>query len=408
MESVRQATQQLRANKLRSFLSLLGITIGIFCIIGVLSAVDSLEANLRGSMEKLGNDVLYVQKWPWADVSDEWWEYFRRPQPVYAEYERIRERVNTAELTAYLAGIGRRTLKWRSNSVDGVDLVAASIEFDRVFNIDFAKGRFLSPAEYHYGSNKIVLGATVASELFGSVEPLGKTIKLMGRSYEVIGIIAPAGDDLLTVLNFDDSAILAYPNAGNLINFRNRAFYEATLAVKARSGVDIEQVKGEIRSVVRAQRRIKPRADDDFAINEISMVSKAFDSFFGVLNVIGLFIGGFSILVGGVSVANIMFVSVKERTSLIGVKKALGAKRYVILLEFLIEAIILCLVGGLIGLLVIIVATKLISMVIPFSIYLNVGNTLLGLVLSVVIGVVAGFIPALQAARMDPVEAMRH
>ncbi|MCB0639722.1 MAG: ABC transporter permease, partial [Lewinella sp.] len=221
-ESIRQAFQQLRANKLRTFLSLLGISIGIFCIIGVLSAVDSLEDNIRGSMEKLGNDVIYVQKWPWADMGGEWWKYFRRPHPTHDEYELIRDRARSADLTAFFIGAGARTLKWESNSVEQAFLVGVSIEFDRMFTLDFAKGRFFSTSEYHYASNKVVLGAKVAEELFENIEPIGKTIKLQGRPYEVIGVLATSGDELVNPLDFDEAIIVSYPNIRNLVHVTNR------------------------------------------------------------------------------------------------------------------------------------------------------------------------------------------
>ncbi len=407
LESIRQALQQLRANKLRTFLSLLGISIGIFCIIGVLSAVDSLEDNLRGSMAKLGNDVIYVQKWPWADIGDSWWDYFRRPYPTYEEYERLSESIHSAELSAFMVGIGSRTLKWKSNSVEGVYTEAASIELDRIFRLGFSRGRFFSPAEYHYGSPKIVLGSTTAQELFGGVDPLGKHVKMQGRNFEVIGVIEPSGDDLINPIDFDDAAIVSFTSGAQLVNLRSGETFDGTIALKAREGITVEQLKDEVRGKMRALRRLRPRADENFSLNELSLVSQAFDSFFGALNVLGLIIGGFSILVGGVSVANIMFVSVKERTNFIGVKKALGAKRYIILLEFLIEAIILCIIGGLVGLLLVAGITALLSLALPFAIYLNMTNIIWGITVSIFIGVVAGFIPALQASRLDPVVAMR-
>ena len=179
------------------------------------------------------------------------------------------------------------------------------------------------------------------------------------------------------------------------------------IAVKARPGVSLEKLKGELRILVRSQRRLNPREEDTFAFNELTVVSEQFDSFFGVLNLLGGVIGFFSILVGGVSVANIMFVSVKERTSQIGVKKALGAKRHIILSEFLIEAIILCLLGGAMGLGLVFLITKILTAALDFPIYIDLGNVLLGAGMSIIIGVVAGFIPAVQASKLDPVEAMR-
>lgn len=406
-ESILQALGQLRGNKLRSFLSLLGISIGIFCIIGVLSAVDSLEDNVRGSMAKLGNDVIYVKKWPWKDVSGEWWDYLKRPHPSYEEYEVLQERAKLAQLTAYHVVLGFKTVKYKSSSVDRAVLIAASQEFDDMFKIDFESGRYFSPSEYNYGSNKIIMGYKVAEELFGGLEAEGKRIKLMGKEFEVIGVIEQAGDDLINPLDFDDCIVVSYNSGRSLANLKATNVWDATVTIKAEDGVNLVDVKDESRGLLRAHRRLRPIEDDSFSMNELSMISSVFDSFFGVLNLLGIVIGLFAILVGVVSVANIMFVSVKERTGIIGVKKALGAKRYIILLEFLIESIILCIIGGMIGLGFVYVITKVITQAIDFELYIDMGNVVLGMFISVMIGVISGFIPALRASNMDPVVAMR-
>ncbi|MEZ4991392.1 MAG: ABC transporter permease [Saprospiraceae bacterium] len=406
-ESIMQAIGQLRGNKLRSFLSLLGISIGIFCIIGVLSAVDSLEDNVRTSMAKLGNDVVYVKKWPWRDVSGEWWDYIKRPHPSYEDYELLTERAKLVKLTAYHVVLGFKTVKYKSSSVDRAVLIAASQEFLDMFTVEFYKGRYFSPAEYNYGSNKIILGYTVSQELFGEVEPIGKRVKLMGREYEVIGVIDKAGDDLINPLDFDDCILVSYNSGRKLANLKATNVWDATVTIKAKEGVDLVDVKDESRGLLRAHRRLKPMQDDNFSLNELSMISSMFDSFFGVLNLVGIVIGFFAILVGVVSVANIMFVSVKERTSIIGVKKALGAKRYIILLEFLIESIMLCIIGGAVGLFFVFIVTKILTQAIDFELYIDLGNVMKGVMISIAIGVIAGFIPALRASNMDPVVAMR-
>jgi putative ABC transport system permease protein len=406
-EAIAQAFQQLRVNKLRSFLSLLGISIGIFCIIGVLAAVDSLEDNVRGSLEKLGNDIVYVKKWPWADTSGDWWKYLKRPNPDYQDYEVLSKKSRYADLTCYHAVIGFKTVKFQSNSVEQSILIGASMEMVEMFKLDFYKGRYFSPAEYFYGSNKIILGYSVAEELFGTIEPIGKQIKLMGRNYEVIGVIEKAGDDLLNPLNFDETLTVSYTNARNLANMKATQIFDTSVTIKAAKGINLIDLKDEVKGILRSHRRLKPLEEDNFSINELSMVSRLFDNFFSVLNLLGMVIGAFAMLVGGVSVANIMFVSVKERTNIIGIKKALGAKNYFILLEFLIEAIILCLIGGAIGLLLVHIIITILSNAIDFKMYLDMGNVLLGVIVSVIIGVASGFIPALQAARMDPVDAMR-
>ena len=406
-ESVRQAFGQLRANKLRSFLSLLGISIGIFCIIGVLSSVDSLESNVRGSLEKLGNDVVYVKKWPWADTSGDWWKYFRRPNPDFRDYEVIRKKVKNAALTAYHVVVGFKTAKWKSNSVERTILIGSSISFAEMFKIEFEKGRYFSPSEAHYGSNKIVLGFKVAQELFGSNEPIGRTIKMSGRKYEVIGVIKEAGNDLLNPLDFDDCLMVSYNNARGLANLKAKNVFDATVTIKAANGVAMQQLKDEAKGILRAHRKLKPKQGDNFSLNELSMISSVFDNIFGVLNLLGIVIGGFAIIVGMVSVANIMFVSVKERTNIIGIKKALGAQNWVVLSEFLIESVILCIIGGLMGLIFVYLIVTILSNVIDFELYLSFSNIAWGLSLSVIVGMFAGLIPAVLASRMDPVEAMR-
>lgn len=406
-ESVLQALQQLRGNKLRSFLSLLGISIGIFCIIGVLSAVDSLEDNVRGSVAKLGNDVLYVDKWPWKDVSGEWWDYIKRPNPTYEDYEVINERAKLISLTSYHVPLGFKTIKYKSNSVDRAVLIACSQEVVDMFRLEFEKGRYFSLSEYNKGSNKAVIGFNVAEELFGSLEPIGKRVKIMGKEFEVIGVIEKSGDALVNILDFDDAILVSYNSGRGLANLKAKNVWNATVSIKADDGVALVDVKDESRGLLRAHRRLKPMEEDDFSLNELSMISAALDGFFGVLNMLGIVIGLFAILVGVVSVANIMFVSVKERTSIIGVKKALGAKKYIILLEFLIESIILCIIGGMIGLGLVYAVTKILTQVIDFELYVDLGNIVLGMFISVIIGVVSGFIPALRASNMDPVVAMR-
>lgn len=406
-ESILQAFEQLVANKLRSFLSLLGITIGIFCIIGVWSAVDSLEDNVRGSLQKLGSDVIYVKKWPWEDVSGSWWNYIKRPNPDHNDYEILTKKVKSAELTSFHVVIGFKTVKYKGSSVEQSVLIGTSLNFPKMFDVEFDRGRYFSPSEYHFGSNKIVLGYKVAEELFGNIEPLGKTIKLSGRKFEVIGVIAKAGNDLLNPMDFDDCIIVSYNAARGLANLKARQIFDTTVNVKAAKGVNLEDLKDEVTGVLRSHRRLKPKEMDNFSINELSMISKFFDGFFTILSLIGLFIGGFAILVGGFSVANIMFVSVKERTNIIGIKKALGAKNYIILMEFLIESVILCLLGGILGLGLIYVIMEGLSNAIDFDLHLSVNNMFWGVAVAVGIGVISGIIPAIQAARMDPVEAMR-
>jgi putative ABC transport system permease protein len=408
-ESILQALGQLNANRLRSFLSLLGITIGIFCIIGVFSAVDSLEDNVKGSLAKLGDDVIYIQKISWSEAPDNWFKYLRRPSVDYEDYEVVKEKVRSAQLATFYVGIGQRTIKYQKVSADRAYMLGVTQEFADMFKLNFGQGRFFSPNEYHYGANKCVLGFKVAEAVFGSLDPIGKSIKINGRRYEVVGVIEKAGESIINVMNFDEVILVSYELARKIANLKSSNFFQdVSVCVKAAPGVSVEQMKDEVTGKLRAHRRLKPKQEDNFSLNQLSIITNFLSGFFNVLNILGIFIGGFAILVGMFSVANIMFVSVKERTRLIGIKKALGAKRYIILLEFLIESVILCILGGIAGLLLVMVAMFALSKVSDsFQLYLSINNAILGITLSTVIGVLAGMIPALQASRMDPVEAMR-
>ena len=403
-ESIDQAMQQLRANKLRSFLSLLGITIGIFCIIAVMSAVDSLEDNIKGSFEELGNDVLYISKLPWAeDPSESYWKYFQRPSPSYEDYQVLKARTKSASLVTLLVRIGVRTIKYRSNNVEGAFVFAATYEYGEMFNMQFERGRYYSPYEYENGSNKVILGYTIADELFGSIDPIGKHVKLMGRTMQVIGVIEKSGRALVNPLDYDDAIFLSYNLAKKVADVKmKKSAWGTQLNVKARPVSNIDELRDEVTGVLRSHRRLKPREKDNFSLNEISIITQFLDNIFGVLHLAGIAIGFFAILVGMFSVANIMFVTVKERTNIIGIKKALGAKRSFILLEFLIEAIVLCIIGGLLGLLFVFLTLKILTAVIDFEMFLSVQNVLIGIILSIFIGLISGFIPANQAARMDP------
>jgi putative ABC transport system permease protein len=407
-EGFNQSLGQLAANKLRTFLSLLGITIGIFCIIAVLSAVDSLEDNIKGSFEKLGNDVLYVTKMPWNEDPDEnYFKYLRRPNATYKELEAVKVKVKNASLAALQVFIGGTSLKYKTNSIRGAYALAISYDYNDIFKIEYEKGRFLTPFEYEAGEDKIVIGSELATNLFNSIDPIGKNIKLKDRYMEIVGVIKKSGKDLINPADFDRAVLIGYNTAKKLVPVRNNRLWGTNLMVKAAKDADLEDLKAEVTSVLKAERRQKPFEQANFSINEMSILTNLLDKFFGVLNLVGIVIGLFAIIVGMFSVANIMFVSVKERTSIIGIKKALGARQYFILLEFLIEAVVLCVLGGLFGLGLVFLILKILSSVFGYTMFLSIQNIMIGVSLSVFIGILSGLIPALQAARMDPVEAIR-
>ncbi|MCC7467143.1 MAG: ABC transporter permease [Saprospiraceae bacterium] len=410
-EGAAQAFQQLAANKLRSFLSLLGVTIGIFCIIGVKSAVNSLEDNIRGSMAKLGNDVIYIEKFSWGeDPGQNFWKWMRRPNFTYAEFETLKDELQLAELVGYWQFLGSKTCKWHSSSVENCFFIGMTEDCRDLFHLEFeGEGRFLSPIEYQSGADVCILGYSVADGLFGTgIDPVGKEINVGGRKLRVLGVLKKSGKDLLKPFNFDNGVLIGYNLARRGFGVRAKGDFQRTsISVKAKQGVDVEELKDEITGVLRGERRLKPAEESNFALNTLSIISGLFDKLFGTMNIVGIFIGGFALLVGMFSVANIMFVSVRERTSMIGIKMALGAKRWFILLEILIEAVVLCIFGGLFGLLLIWLVTVGISKAIDFDIHLSLSNAFWGIFTSAAVGVISGLIPASQASRMDPVEAIR-
>lgn len=406
--SIVQAFQQLSANKLRSFLSLTGISIGIICIISVLSAVDSLKDNVSSSFEKLGNDVLYIDKNPWnEDPGQNWWKYQQRPNPSYEDLEAIKKKSKLSDMASFGVFMPGRTAKFGASSVNGAYMAGITDEYGDIFNLEFEKGRFFTPFETATGANRVILGSVIAELLFGAIEPVGKEIKIKGMDFQVVGVLKKEGNTLINIFQFDEAMLISYNTAKKLINVKSRHSWGTSLNVKAREGVHLDDLRDEITGILRTARQIKPRESENFSINQLSMFTKMIEPIFGTMNVVGILIGGFSILVGMFSVANIMFVSVKERTSIIGIKKALGARKSVILLEFLIESIVLCLIGAIFGLLIVIGLLKLATAAFNYDIYLSWFNIIVALVLALIIGVVSGVVPAWQAAKLDPVEAMR-
>ncbi len=406
-DSMQQATGQMVSNKLRTFLSLLGITIGIFCIIAVLSAVESLEQNIRGSFERLGEDVIYVTKFPWTeDPSVNFWRYQRRPNLDYEDYRAVETRLQSASMASLSTNIGMRTLMF-GNSDTRAFMMAVTENYEDILNIDLEDGRFFNSLEHQMGTPRVVIGHTIAENLFGSADPIGQTVKLQGLNVQVIGVVQRSGNDLINPVNFDRAVLVTHNFGRRIANLRATSFFGTQLMVKAGDGEDMEDVRDELEAVLRAHRRLRPVEDSNFSLNELSLLTNILNDFFRVLNLVGIVVGGFAILVGIFSVANIMFVSVKERTKLIGIKKAIGARKRVLLLEVLLESIILCLVGGVVGLLFVYFALIGVGAAIDFELVLTFNMIFWGLLLSVIIGILAGIIPAFQAAMMDPVRAIR-
>jgi len=402
-ESYLFAFQAIITNKIRTLLSLLGITIGIFCIISVFTVFDSMERAIRTNIESLGSNVLYVQKWPWSMGGDyPWWKYYQRPETDLNDMKEIQRRSSLAETVAFMSSVNK-TLKFGNNYMENVSVSGVSQDFDKVWKFELGEGRYFSYTELGYGRNVAVIGNDVATNLFSGMNPVGRNLKLMGRNVEVIGVIKKEGEDMFGNSN-DQGIIIPATYFKTLFNLRDM---DATVIVKAKPGVTNDELIDELTGIMRSVRKLKPSAEDNFSINQTDIITKGFDSVFGTIAIVGWIIGGFSLLVGGFGIANIMFVSVKERTSIIGIKKALGAKNFFILLEFLFEAVFLSLIGGLLGLLIVYLLVLIISTATSFHLVLTVGNILLGIGVSGLIGLVSGIIPALSASHLDPVEAMR-
>ena len=406
--SIVQAFQELRANKLRTFLSLLGITIGIFCIIAVLTVLDSLKNNIQKEMSTLGNDVLYIGRWPWMDDGGEykWWEYWRRPGMTPAEVKAIESQVSDAGITTLCLNTRRMTLKHNDNEASGVAGYAVLNGFDKIQNIEIAQGRYLNTTELDGGSNSVVLGNEVYRSLFvGSISPLGKSVSFFGRKFIVVGIMKKVGDNMAG-FDFDNSAIFPYYMAASLVDTRSLN-YDPLLAVKAAPGKNIDEVKYEVEGVLRPVRKVRPGQANNFAINQLSQVSQRLNMVFGTIDIVGWFIGGLSLLVGAFGIANIMFVTVKERTKIIGLKKAIGARKASILWEFLLEAVVLCLIGGAVGILIVVLVSFILTYAFEFDVVLSLTNFFIGIFVSILVGVLSGFIPARSASKLDPVVAIR-
>jgi len=406
VESFRFAYNSLVVNQLRTFLSLLGITIGIFCIISVFTIIDSLERTIRDSMSKLGSNVIYIQKWPWTPPPGEseypWWKYLNRPIPTLLETQEIIRRSGLSQYAVYNYAINR-TIQSGSNKAENVEILASSNGLIETWSLKISNGRPLTEQEINSGSSFAMLGAGIAEQLFPSVSPVGKSIKVQGFTIFVVGVFEKMGSDIFGT-SMDKRVLIPVKFAARMID--PRLDMQQSIIVKGKADVPASRLSEELEGIMRSIRRIKPSAENDFALNEVSLISGQLDSLFKVFNIAGWIIGGFAIIVGGFGIANIMFVSVKERTKIIGLQKALGAKSKFILLEFLFEASVLSLIGGAIGLLIIYALTFVVSKAFDFNLVLTVGNIITGLMISIVIGLVAGLVPARTAAHLDPVTAM--
>jgi len=381
-ESLGFAWRALKSNILRTVLSLLGVTIGIFSIIAVLTLVDSLEKNIRDSLNFLGSNVIYVGKWPFiAQGRDTWKQYINRPNISYAEYKFLRANMQDAQTVAIFADRGGITVKGGNNGISEITLKGADLDFDKIFEIDIAYGRYLTNDEIEGGRNVVIIGFEVAKALFPNNQdsPMGLQVKIRNLKFTVVGVTKREGESFLGTPSNDYSVIIPYDAFRKLYQTGTGRWNELGSDIGLKgfdTDIGLVELENEARGLMRVKRGLKPIQNDSFALNRPEAIGNAISGVFDVLSVAGWIIGGFSMLVGGFGIANIMFVSVKERTSVIGLQK------------FLVWLMTLAPFGSL-------------------QVVLSVKNIVLGLGVSSVIGLVAGIVPAAMASRLDPVIAIR-
>ena len=403
-ESLRFAWQALKSNLLRTILSLLGVTIGIFSIIGVYTMVDSLEANIKNSLSSIGEKTIYVEKFPWQFGEGEypWWRYLSRPEPKLREYKKLKENLTEAQAVAIMDW-SLTDVKYKNSSLKGL-CQGITHDFNLITDVPIAAGRYFLPIETESARNVAIIGGKIAQQLFSDENPIGKQIKMKGENFTVIGVQVVKGKQLVGVGGDTDTKIFV-PFIKHKRMFSSGEM-SGTIVIKAfENDKNMANMENELRGQMRTIRGLRPLETDDFALNKPEAAASFVSAIFGSIRVGGFVIGLFSLLIGGFGIANIMFVSVKERTNIIGIQKSLGAKNYFILFQFLFEAMFLCLIGGLFGLLVV-YACSFIQLG-SLDIVLSSGNIIFGVTISSLIGIMAGLIPASQAARMDPVIAIR-
>ena len=407
-ESIALTLSFLKANKLRSLLSVIGITIGIFCIVFISTATHSLEQNLRQNVDKMGDNIIYVQKWPWGFGGNyQWWDYLNRPESTLKEYKRLKKEgsKDVIRSMAYTFDFGGNKITSSLEEVTDVSAKGVMGDFFEINKWDMATGRTFNDFEIETGKNTCIVGYNLAMNLFAGENPVGRDVRFNGYKATIVGVIEEQGTSLGGP-QYDDIILLPSIFAGKFAKAGTRGVSSA-IVVKGYDKVDLKPLTYEIKRIMRSMRKLRPKDKDNFAINKLTMFSDGLDQTFGMLDIPTIIIGGFSLLVGGFGIANIMFVSVKERTGIIGLQKALGARRIFIMSQFLFESMLLCLIGAFMGILLVIGIGLFITYMWEFKIFFSLPIFLVWSLVSVLIGLVAGIAPALSASGMDPVEALR-
>lgn len=402
--SLKLTFQELKVNKLRTALSLTGVAFGIFCIIGVLATVNSLERNIQNEVKSLGSNTIYIDKWDYSGGPDQpIWKFMARPTPKYEEAAMVKERSVLLEDIAYLMQTGGN-ISHKDDVLQSVTVYGVTQQQMTIQPLSFNQGRFFSPSELDAGSNVCLIGFTNAENLFGTTErALGKQVDVRGKKATIVGVIKKEGKNMIG-WDYDNCIMLPYKFCKQLYEEK---YANPILIAKGKEGVVTSALMDELRGIMRQVRRLSPRQEDNFSLNSVEAFSKAITGFFSTVNIVGAIIGGISLIVGLFGIANIMFVTVKERTSIIGLKKAIGAKKSSILFEFLMEATVLCILGGAIGLFFVYILTLILSGPLEFPVYISMPMLFATIIICIAVGILAGIIPASQAAKMDPVVAIR-
>ena len=404
LSTLRLTFQELRVNKLRTALSFTGVAFGIFCIIGVLATVNSLERNIQNEVKSLGSNTIYIDKWDYSGGPGQpIWKFRARPVMKYEEAGLVKERSQLLEAIAYLmqtqANISHKEYLIENSRIYGVIQDQMLIQ-----PLTFNYGRYFSSSEFEAGSHVCLMGFTNAENLFGTAErALGKTIDIKGKKATIVGVIKKEGKNFFG-WDYDNAVMLPYKFCKQLFDEK---WTNPILIAKGKEGVSTSALMDELKGIMRQVRRLSPTQEDNFSLNSVEAFSKAITGFFSTINVVGAIIGIISLIIGLFGIANIMFVTVKERTSIIGLKKAIGAKSSSILFEFLMEAVILCILGGAMGLIFVFILTKILSGAANFPVYISLPMLFFTIIICVVVGILAGIIPVRRAAAMDPVVAIR-
>lgn len=404
-ESLAFAMNALRNNKLRTFLSLLGVTIGIFSIIAVLAAVDSLDRKIKEDLSSVDKNTMYLKRFSFGPSEIPRWKREQFPDVSYDEYQYLKSNVNSIDHIAFQIFTKGETIRYGDKSATNVNMVPVSYEFADIQTLKIEHGRFYNESESNSGTPVMVLGYEIAQTLFGDQNPLEKKVRVYGQKFTVIGVLEKQGSGMFGENN--DLMVVFPVNALRKMYGDHNDFMTPIIIIKPKPGEDAEAVKAEVGQKLRNYRGIKATEIDNFIIDILSGFTDLIDNIVGQMNLIGWIISGFSLLVGGFGIANIMFVSVKERTNLIGIQKALGAKNRFILFQFLFEAVILAVIGGIIGMLLVWGIALLLTKALEFEFILGFWNVVIGTSLAAFIGLLSGILPAISASKLDPVEAIR-